>query len=295
MSSDFERMIRRDLDQLPMLPAERWVPSRRQPSPVASMARRSVAALAVLVLAVGAGVAIARVRADLLRPDDVATAPVRAGIADRQAALAAIRLRSSDVEAVSRIKAKLVRKDALVAAGPDLGFSQRLVAAMPGETAWVVAVSGEVRCSACTLPPPEPTHSAIYYLDPRSGQVFAARWWSAFWPTAFDALPDLSVAADSITVTARVVDLRLPDAIVVVTETAVAGLASGTRVELRADGGTAYAWEAGEAGGDASSLQQLVDERQLAAGVPVQVTFTGPPAPDGTYRLESVLTNPYSR
>jgi len=166
---------------------------------------------------------------------------------------------------------------------------------MPGETAWVVAVSGEVRCSACTLPPPEPTHSAIYYLDPRSGQVFAARWWSAFWPTAFDALPDLSVAADSITVTARVVDLRLPDAIVVVTETAVAGLASGTRVELRADGGTAYAWEAGEAGGDASSLQQLVDERQLAAGVPVQVTFTGPPAPDGTYRLESVLTNPYSR
>jgi len=29
MSSDIERVIQRDLDQLPLLPAERWLPRQR--------------------------------------------------------------------------------------------------------------------------------------------------------------------------------------------------------------------------------------------------------------------------
>jgi len=197
MSSDFERIIRRDLDQLPVLPVERWIPRSGDQNSPARLARRSLIALAVVVLAAGAGLSVARIRADVARPAarpaEVATGPAQTALG-RQAVLSLIRGRSRDLPAISRIEAKLVSKGDLQSTGSQLGVSPAVVAALPGDLAWVVSVAGDVRCSACTGdPPPQPFRSVLYLVEPHSGAVLAARFWSEDWPAAFDDLIDRAV------------------------------------------------------------------------------------------------------
>ena len=138
MPSDIERVIRRDLDQLPLLPAERWVPAPRRASHgVAAVALRTSAALAILALAVVLGSALSRVRTEVaergaVTPTASATAPGPIERISRQAALARIRGLSVVNPTITRIEAKLVSRDVLQAADPNLAARN-----MPGDAAWV--------------------------------------------------------------------------------------------------------------------------------------------------------------
>ena len=295
MSSDIERVIQRDLDQLPLLPAERWVPRDRIVSrSVARSAIRAFVALAVLAAAVILGSTVARVRAEIAEqafttaPSVSATMPGPAGRISRQAALTRIRGLSAVNPAIVRIEAKLVSRAVLQAASPNLTGPD-----MPGDAAWVVAVSGDVRCSFCLAPPTQPFHSALYLLNAQTGDVFATTASADFWPQQFDTLPDSTLVANSQSVLAHVVQIREPDLLVVSTDFPVG---PGTEVMLRADADTAFSWAAGIAGGNAFSLGELVRNNQLGtAGPVVRVTFDPQRRPDGTYRLESLLTGALTR
>lgn len=300
MSSDIERVIQRDLDQLPLLPTERWVPTRRVASRgLLPAALRTSTALAVIVLAVAVGVALPRARTGVAERAAVPTSPAAtpaeataaapSGRIGRREALARIQGLSLLLPTITRIEAKLVSRGVLQAADPSL--SARTVAS---ETAWVVAVSGDVRCSFCIAPPAQPFHSALYLLDARTGDVFTTSASADLWPAGFDALPDESLAADSQIALGHVVEIREPDVLTVLTDFPAG---PGTRLTLRADADTTFSWGAGLAGGTASSLGELVRNRQLAPGgsAVVRITFDPQRRPDGTYRLESLLTGALSR
>jgi 2-methylcitrate dehydratase PrpD len=76
-----------------------------------------------------------------------------------------------------------------------------------------------------------------------------------------------------------------------------AGHGIGTRLTLRSDANTAYAWSAGLAGGTAVSLDDLAQRGQMVAGSQVlaSVTFENAQVSDGSFRLESVRTGANSR
>jgi hypothetical protein len=297
MSSDIERVIQRDLDQLPLLPAERWVPRDRNASPgLAGNALRASAVLAMLAAAVIVGSAVARVRTEIVQQAVAtasaaaasATAPGPAERISRQVALARIRGLSLVNPTIVRIEAKLVSRAVLQTADPNLAGPR-----MPSDAAWVVAVSGDVRCSFCLAPPAQPFRSALYLLDPRTGDVFATTASPDFWPQQFDALPDDALAANSQTVLAHVVEVREPDLLVVLTDFPAG---PGTQLMLRADADTAFSWQAGIAGGNAFSLGELVRSNQIGpGGSVVRVTFDPQRGADGTLRLESLLTGPLTR
>ena len=64
MPDNIEQVIRRDLDELPVLPAERWIPEPPGwPTVLGRGMRRAGLAAVVLVLALAAGTAIAQIRA----------------------------------------------------------------------------------------------------------------------------------------------------------------------------------------------------------------------------------------
>jgi len=295
MSSDIERVIQRDLDQLPLLPAERWLPRQRSVSRgIAGSALRVSAVLGVVAAALILGSMVARVRSEIAQqavataPAASATAPGPAERISRQAALARIRGLSLVNPTIVRIQAKLVSRAILQATEPNLAGPN-----MPGDAAWVVAVSGDVRCSFCLAPPAQPFHSGLYLLDSRTGDVFATNASPDFWPQQFDALPDGALAANSQAVLAHVVEVREPDLLVVLTDFPAG---PGTEVMLRADADTAFSWQAGIAGGDAFSLGELARSNQIgASGSVVRVTYDPTRRSDGTYRLESLLTGPLTR
>ncbi len=96
-------------------------------------------------------------------------------------------------------------RDLLRSADPSIAASN-----VPGEAAWVVAVGGDLRCSFCISSPP-PLHSGLYLLNAQTGDLFSAWACADFWPSGFDALPDDSLAANSVTTYAQVVGIREPD------------------------------------------------------------------------------------
>jgi len=106
---------------------------------------------------------------------------------------------------------------------------------------------------------------------------------------------DLRNRPDSRTLIARVVEVRLPDVLVVETEETAGGHLRGSRLTLRSGAGTGFGFSVGALGGDAFSLAQMVEGQHLTPGTQVQVGFADTPAPDGTYPLEVLLSNPNSR
>ncbi len=89
-----------------------------------------------------------------------------------------------------------------------------------------------MRCSFCVIPPSQPFHSSLYLLDARTGDVFSTAAGPAFWPAGFDGQTSRSRLIRS-RLTARVVDVRLPDVVVVTTEAVAGAHGGGTRIELR--------------------------------------------------------------
>lgn len=300
--SDIGRIIRRDLDQLPVLPRERWLPTRRTPRRRAGLgALRLMGTIAVLVVALGLGLTLSRVRAELAAPSQRPASTATAGtglvvdgitVMPRQTVLARIAVSNLEHPTVTRYAAKLVRKDATI--GGDLVAP---VGAPRGSSGlwWVVALSGDVRCAYCFVSPstPQTFHSAVYWVDAAAGDVMGMQAFPAFWPSGFDPLPDAALAENSITAVGLVVEIRGSDTIVVVTSAdASPDHPSGSRLVLRADANTAYSWAAGLVGGSALTLDELVRGLQVVPhGTELAaVVFENTPAPDGSYRLESLAT-----
>ena len=307
MSSDIERVIQRDLDQLPLLPAERWVPAPARPvSRPGALLRGAAVTVGMLALALVLGTGLSRLRVDnadraaTTTSAAAATAPGAPGRISRQAAIARVYGLQT---AVTRIEAKLVGRNALQAVEPLPGAAGRA-----SELTWVVAVSGDIRCN-CIMDGP-PAHSGLYLLDAMTGAAFASTASSEFWPIGFDALADASVADGSVTFLARVEEIRGPD-LTIRTDLRLYGslhLGSATpapivggqqRFVLRADADTQFSWGAGALGGTAASLDELVQRNLVGvgdgAGAIVQVTFDPQQRSDGTYRLEALLTGVMTR
>lgn len=276
MSDDIELIIRRDLDRLPALPEERWVPKAdlaRSAFP-ALVVRTGVIAAAVL-LALALGSALAYVRGQVigsasasLQPTVPATTVVPSpAIVSRQSVLAYVRGLSVIVPRAVRFEAKLV---------PTWGLA--------GTPMWVVAVGGDVNCDFCVLPPPQPLHSALFWFDPYTGKVLGSSQSPANWPDGFELLPDDSLASGSRTLIGTVLSVNGD-----VVEFQEVGAAD--RLRLRVDENTAYAWGAGLVGGNAITLAELPPRWDLA----VSVTFDPLARPDGNYRLEKLITGVNTR
>lgn len=79
MSSDIERVMQRDLDQLPLLPAERWVPApARTARRGGALLRGAAVTVGMLVLALALGASLSRLRADNADRAAATSAPIAA-------------------------------------------------------------------------------------------------------------------------------------------------------------------------------------------------------------------------
>jgi hypothetical protein len=226
MSDEIGKVIRRDLDRLPLLPEDRWLPpARPTPSRGAAMARRGLWLAAVAIVALAAGLTLARVRADLT-PGSAASAPpavVGAGGSvpvpssiSREQAIAIAIAPGRDVGRVDRVEAKLMTFEEYVRiAGPwqvhpgdpqasPLGGIVTTAGDPAKRYVWVVAVSGEVWPSgrvpvrfggAPAVPsrtPYPPYRWGMFLVDAGRGRLdgIGDAGLSESWPAAFDRLPD---------------------------------------------------------------------------------------------------------
>lgn len=298
MPDEIERIIRRDLDQLPLLPRERWLPAAPGVSSrVRTGVFRMTAGLAVIALALVVGASLTQVRSDLAKSSNVAaTATPSAGAPDgagqgilsRQAAIARVAQLSAELPRIQRIEAKLVGADYV------RSFNPAVASQHPGALWWLVAVSGDVRCSFCfTTPSAGAFHSAIYELDARTGDVGSVAAYRDDWPSGFDKIADQSLARNSVTLLVTIDAVTEPNTLVVTIVDGNGVHPKGEHLTLRADENTAFAWRAGDAGGTARSLTELAP----VPGTTLldQATFEDVPSADGSYRLERLVTGVNTR
>jgi hypothetical protein len=157
---------------------------------------------------------------------------------------------------------------------------------------WVAAVSGNIACSFCSVGASESFHSAMLWIDARTGLVHAMVASSNTWPSTFDGLSDELIDPNSATATASLVRVNLPNEIVVRLAESLPAHALGSELTLRSDSNTQYSWAAGLAHGNAISLRELAQSHDLDAGTGnlVRITFVETPTPDGVFPLESLQT-----
>jgi hypothetical protein len=275
LSDDIELTIQHDLDRLPVLPEERWIPKTRSSrSRFTSLVAR-VGGLTV-VLMVGATLALAYVGDQVLgtssasvRPRPAITSVPTPLLVSRQFVLAYVRGLTTIVPRAQRFEAKLV-------SSTDVPAN---LTAPRGRLFWLVAVAGDVNCSSCVLPPPQPLHSALFWFDAYNGLVLAAGQSPAMWPDGFDTLPDRSLAFGSWTLIGKVLSVKAD-----VIEFQEVG--SAEHLRLRTDDNTAYTWTAGLAGGNVVTIDELAPRWDSL----VSVTFDPLSQSDGSHRLESLIT-----
>jgi hypothetical protein len=276
LSDDIEIIIKRDLNRLPVLGEERWVPKARSSPWALKWSMRAGVLAAAVALALALGLVLGNVRdrigtaASTIQPTvPAATSQAPFAVVSRQSVLAHVRGLTAIVPRAQRFEAKLLSSAEVPA---------RLVGPT-GSLFWLVAVSGEVNCIRCAVLPLEPFHSALFLFDAHSGNVVASEQGPAFWPDGFDALPDRSRSAGSrslvgtvLTVSGNVIEFQSAE--------------SPDRLRLVADENTAYAWAVGLAGGSAVTIDELQKWLHLLAGV----TFDPIARSGGTFRLETLRT-----
>jgi hypothetical protein len=297
MPDEIERIIRRDLEMLPVLPRQRWLPAAPgRGARVRLGALRLTTVVAVIALALGVGAELTRLRSDLSKSVGAATASTSAtqsnlsgnGGLSRQTVLSRISQLRADLPRIDRIEAKSV--DGMTLLDARMQGGSNLNAGNPADLWWVVAVSGEVRCSFCVVPRSPSYRSALYWIDARSGEVRASAAFEQDWPSGFDSLPDRTIASNSVTASVTVNQIELPNTLVVTTLSEGPTLARGTSLVLRADENTAYSWTIGRArAGNVMSLEELVQVNRIAVGSTfVLVTFEDAAPSGGGYRLEHI-------
>jgi hypothetical protein len=277
LSDDIELTIRRDLDRLPVLPEERWMPKERSsPARFASLVARVGVFTVVLLVGATLGSALTYIGDQVfgassasVRPRPATTSVPTPLLVSRQFVLAHVRGLSAIVPRAQRFEAKLV-------SSIDVPAN---LSAPRGRLFWVVAVAGDVNCSFCVLPPPQPLHSALFWFDAYNGLVLAAGQSPAMWPDGFEALPDRSLAFGSRTLIGKVLSLNAD-----VIEFQEVG--SAEHLRLRTDDNTAYTWTAGLAGGNVVTIDELPPQWDSL----VSVTFDQLSQADGSHRLEALIT-----
>ena len=229
MSDEIGKVIRRDLDRLPVIPPDRWLPAPTPSrAPGNTLARRALVLVFVALFTLVAGASLARMRVELL-PGSAASAPpgtpgsagstgMPAGIS-REQAIAIVRS-TRDIGRVDRVEAKLMSfEEYLQLAGRvqahpgDPRASAVAGFGITGDPAkrylWVVAVSGEVWPNGRTPvyfggPPPVPNPTpyppyrwAMFLIDAVPGQLMTIgdAGIGESWPAVFDRLPDHPAAA----------------------------------------------------------------------------------------------------
>lgn len=287
MSDQIREIIERDLNRLPLLSQDRWVPQKAHSRGGVGWLALAGACLVVLAaVAVGSGLRTYRTGTaehPASAPTPTVALPERLA---RQEVLRLIRNQTAELPRVTHIEAKLVDRQVASSIHPNA------VTARPPEESsfWVVAVAGDIRVqdpSRTVMPAGAPTdqvRSIIYVVGASSGDIIGAAASTSPWPQGFEPLRDGASAATAITVSATVVALELPDRLIVDIMGSSPGTPSG-RLTLRADQDTAYDWTAGVVGGTAHSLEEM--SRYLASGRLVAVRIE--PMPDGSYRLEHLV------
>jgi hypothetical protein len=285
LSEDIQRIIRRDLDRLPLFPEERWLPSAASRTDGATDVVRTrglSAALVVVVITAATLLVQARDQAQqsaglsalentaASRAEPVSNNPVLAQIVSRRSVLTQVRGLTIILARAQRFEAKLV-------SSTDVGGG---AAVPPGTLWWVVAVSGDVSCSFCLTPPHEQPKSAVFWIDAHSGSLVASEQGAATWPDGFSALPDRSSSLDALVVAGSIREVKGN-----VIEFEAAG--SSAQLRLIADDNTAYGWTAGPTSGSAITLMDLPLSR-TGDGL-VAVTIDRVPQPDGSYRLHELI------
>lgn len=284
MSDDnIELIIQRDLNRLPVLPEDRWVPRARLSSVAGTLSMRAGVLTIAIALALALGLSLAGIRerigtaAASAQPSvPLATGFASPAVVSRQSVLAHVHGLTSIVSRAQRFEAKLVSAAEVPPrlAAPSAGFF------------WVVAVSGDVNCRGrgCSVTPSQPLRSALFLFDASTGEVIASEQSPAFWPDDFGALPDRSrsVASRSLqgmvlTVSGNVIEFQ--------------PTGSPDRLRLAADQNTAYSWATGLVGGSALTIDELQRVLHLLAAV----TFDPVARPDGTFRLEALIAGVATR
>jgi hypothetical protein len=276
LSDDIELIIQRDLDRLPVFSEERWVPKAGASKTGFPQRLRAPFLVVAIVLALALGSALTFVRDQLssvasasLRPTPAKTSLPASGFLPRQIVLAHVRLLTGLVPRAQRFEAKLV-------SSADVSAN---LAAPGGRDLWVVAVSGDVNCSFCPIPPAQPLHSALFWFDAETGNVLGSAQGPAIWPENFDALPDRSRSSGSRTLVGTIMGVSGD-----VVEFQAVG--SSDRLRLAGDKNTAYAWTAGPVGHSVVTIDELAIRSDLLSAV----TFDPIPLIDGSYRLESLTS-----
>ena len=241
-----------------------------------SVVTRVAVSTLVLMLAIALGSALTYVGDQVLgtssasvRPSPATTSVPTLPLTSRQFVLGYVRGLSAIIPRAQRFEAKLVSSTDVP---PTLSAPR-------GRLFWVVAVSGDVNCDSCIVPPPQPFHSALFWFDARTGAVLASGQGPAYWPDGFDALPDRSLAPGSWTRIGSVLSVSAG-----VLEFQEDG--SADRLRLRPDENTAYTWTAGVAGGNVVTIDELGPRWNTL----VSVTFDPLTQADGTHRLETLIT-----
>jgi hypothetical protein len=290
LSDEIERIFRRDLDQLPGIPENRWIPSadpqRSHRSPAVLASGLGVAVL--LALAVGTSLSYLP---DLVTGAVSASArptmpPSNSGqsepVVSRQFVLAHVRdLTTVGAQAV-RFEAKLVAPGdlggrPLTATSAPASASGLLRATSADTLLWVVAIRADARCSFCVLPSAHDFNSALFWVDARTGSVIASAQSIANWPDGFDELPDRSLSLGSTTLVGQI--LNVTDDVLHFQQSG-----SAVSIRLRPDANTAYMWRAGPTRGAALTFAELPRRWDL-----VSVIFDSVAQGDGTYRLEEMI------
>jgi hypothetical protein len=273
MRDEIANIMQRDLEQLPVLPPERWLPRHVT---TRSSARPLFAAVAAVALA---AVFVIGVEFGQRLPLDPAES-LSAMHLSRQEIIERMRVAPFGVAPDRYMEARLVVSGQFAQARPDLG--------LPTSNAlwWVVAVSGDRPDGSKDLQALTP--SMLYALDAADGGLIG-RWEAPrAWPAGFDSLTDRTAAANSLTSFATIVDLPEPGVVSVQLPVQSGGV--GGTVRLRADRDTGLSWVSGLARGTASSLPELVQREGLGRGSMVEVRFDRTLQPDGTHRLEVLTT-----
>ena len=275
MSDNIELIIKRDLDRLPVLAEERWIPSSASSRLVllSGFADAGVFAL-VFLFGLGLGATLATLgehastsAAASAQPAASSSVVSSAFLVSRHSVLAHVRGLTLLVPRAQRFEAKLVSSTDV-----SPGFS-----APAGTIFWIVAVGGDVQCSFCVLPPSQPLHSALFWFDAHTGNVLASGQGPANWPDGFDALPDRSIASGSRTLTGRVVSVNGN-----VVEFEAVG---SDRLRLRVDDNTAFHWSTGLESGSALTVAELAPRLEVV----VSVSFDPLAGPGGEFRLEKLI------
>lgn len=278
MPDNFRQLITRDLDQIPTLPEERWLP-KRDSSPASigwKLFGQLGVAAALLLMSVVVGTAIADLRAKESDRQTEGSSGTLLPLA-RQDALRIGLAASQQVQLPSRqvAVAKRAPITELEQAAPELF---RGAPPSPGASAWVVAIGGDGASAPSSGIGPR---SFVIVLDARTRQELARRVGTESWPGWFGQVIDHDMPADAVRVWGRIREANA-DLLTVEVIDSTSPLA-GQLIHVRADTNTEFTVAGGLVGQNVFSLSEMRLTRDAIVTILVDPRTT-----NGEYTAKSI-------